>query len=448
MGLLLVPLALLLVAAERNGAQLAAAGAWRRSASPAVRRTLLWGVLGVAWLAALIVYWWLRQAAGVGQPVMQQLGWPDRLERLAAAAAYYLVKAVAPWPQSNFVTWDMVPGRAATAMLLLAAAALAAWSFRVWRRRGDGTALLAVAWFAGTLTLALWNAVGTMNNTPLAERHLYLPSVAMAIGVGLAYQAGRARGWSRLPACLVVALIAVYLVSSVQRAITWRSSIALWANVTERVTDYAMPWTSLAIAELRAGNEQRALELLLRAIATRDEPWGRKERGLAHNDIGKIYLRRGEVGLAEQHLRQSTTLVPAEAEPWFQLATIYARQVTSPRTSGTTEQRDARAELAIKAFTAALTRDPANHEARLRLAGFLFNYGELLEGDGRAAPALRRYRSALDQLQIIMASIPEQGRESSLARLAGLTSIEPGGLQHRLETHIERLGAPGNGGRL
>ena len=123
----------------------------------------VWATTGVAYLGATVLYVVLRSVAatgaGAGLPV---LSWGRSIWDLAAATAYYLVKVLVPWPQSNMVTWDMLPGQTGAIAILLLAAILVVLAIRRLTRGRDGVPFLALLSQSGSrsrschLCLLLW----------------------------------------------------------------------------------------------------------------------------------------------------------------------------------------------------------------------------------------------------------------------------------------------------
>ena len=153
-GLALVPLALLLAPPagaragdgndKNNGPKGRAPGTWIPLAILFVAVT--WGYLGLR-----------REAVGAFEPqVIAGAPW-----YLTRAAAYYVMKLFVPWPQSNFVVWDMLPGMPASIGILLGAGALIATSVVFYARRDNAVPLLGLLWAGAALAPSFVLAVTT-----------------------------------------------------------------------------------------------------------------------------------------------------------------------------------------------------------------------------------------------------------------------------------------------
>ena len=110
---------------------------------------------------------------------------------LIGSIGYYIKKLFLPLPLNAF------PAESPATPLLIvlglcgiiAAALLVWWAWR----RGDAIAVLLVGLFFATLSPSCIIAVAVISETPVAERYLYLPSIAACIGV--AYAAGVLVEW-------------------------------------------------------------------------------------------------------------------------------------------------------------------------------------------------------------------------------------------------------------
>jgi tetratricopeptide (TPR) repeat protein len=410
-------------------------------ATPGSRAPLLSAAIALLlWVAVAVGYFWLRMAAGAPPAAIQDLALAERATRAAAAAAWYAVKAVVPWPQSAIVTWDMVPGAAATAAVLVPCAALTALG--AWRRIrcGDGITLLATGWFWIAISLPLWVAVVAVVNTPLAERYLYLPTVGVALGAGALVAAAPGRGWRVNGLALSGLVLVAFLAGTLQRGLVWRSSLALWSDTVERVTDQGMPWENLGLSHMRLGQDAQALDAFRRAAVI--ETYEARGRARARNAIGSILAKRGETEAAIAEYRRAVALNPAYAEAWYGLAAAYETRAERFHEQGQTSERDAAADLAIHFYRTAFQRYAGYYPARLKLAAALAAQGARLEAEGRSGPAVKLYGEALQTLNALQARLALDRRADALERLAREVGVDPQALRRELE---RRMAAAGSG---
>jgi hypothetical protein len=191
------------------------------------------------------------------------------VQRAPAALAYYLKQVLVPWPQFPFVT--ELPGAGFTAAVLLLWAVVLLGSVRAWRR-GLPIFLVANAWFAATLAPAFL-MTGEFSVVLLVERYLYLPSVALALGLGallaLGGQGPRLRGPT---AAAAAALLLAYGAATLAQTRVWQSDVGFWERVVrdEAAARQPTPWFNLGLAYQQAARPVEALEALQRAV--RDLP--------------------------------------------------------------------------------------------------------------------------------------------------------------------------------
>lgn len=155
--------------------------------------------------------------------------------------------------------WEHLPG--AVLFLAVVAASVAAW------RRGIAVPALAVAWFAVTFapTSNLLFPVGVL----LAERTLFLPSVAVALVA--AWLVERAAAWP-LPArgtvvAAVLALVALGTLHSAQRSPVWEDNPTLFSTLAVEAPTNFRAQMALADFNVRGGRFAAADSLFRRGLA-------------------------------------------------------------------------------------------------------------------------------------------------------------------------------------
>jgi hypothetical protein len=430
-ALALVPLTLLL--AQRP----ATAGAAIASLSGQPRRpVLVWAGIGAALLCATGLYLWMRQWAGVQGGEVNELAPVEALVRLLGAGAFYLRKLIVPWPQSNVLTWEMAPGMMTATATILAAAALTGWSIRRHWRSGDGTFLLMAGWLWVTMTVPLFSAVWALSKTPLAERQLYLPSIAVVIGLGTAFCLVWSRGHRQIVTAGLLLLVAAGAVATIQRGLMWRTDVALWSDATAKTPTHGLAWLNLGLARGRAGDEPGAHAAFVRVIDTAAD---RPIRARAHTNIGMIEIRNGRPEQAEAHFRSAITLHPESAEPYFGLASVYTARADRLRDANDAAGAGATMEMGMHFLGRALVRHDGYHPARLRLAALMQEHGQLLEQHGAGERALQMYRGGLAELDGLLARLPVTRRAEALRILRGEVGIDATALRERLERDLARL---------
>jgi tetratricopeptide (TPR) repeat protein len=193
-------------------------------------------------------------------------------------------------------------------------------------RRRAPLVFFSFGWILLTL-LPVSNVVPLRN--PVAERYLYLPLVGF--GILLAWlvrhffewanrssektaAGSRAASLSRLITFLCVAQLLAYFALT-----AWRNTV--WGN--EEVL-----WTATLACEPRSAT--------------------------AHNNLGLIYLRRGDLTRARTHLEMAQQIDPSDAKVWNNLGALYAQ-------SGNTGE-------ALRSFHSALALNPRSASVHYNLA--------------------------------------------------------------------------------
>ena len=328
------------------------------------------GMVALSVLLAIGLYIALRAGLGADVGAVESGGPGEAAGRVLAAASYYLVKIIYPWPQLHYVV--ELPGVGVTAAVLVCGALFLAGGIRA-ARRDKPVLLISVIWFIATLAPSLLIALITTSKNPVAERYLYLPSVALSLCVG-GFMAAAARSKSRHgPALAVVILIAaVFAAGTLRRNRVWRDSESLWSNALTHPSvalNAAGPHNSLGSALLKQGRTDEAA-VHFRAALTIDP-----DHVPSNFNLGIVLVREGRPEEAIERFRRALKAEPDSAR-------IHAAL-------GDALLKGRRYDEAIAAYERVLQVDPNN-------VGILLNLGSALDGAGRLDEAIARTGRALE----------------------------------------------------
>jgi tetratricopeptide (TPR) repeat protein len=202
--------------------------------------------------------------------------------------------------------------------VLLGLAALGCWTGAVvWAAlRRSLLSLWALSWLALGLVPPLLLVVRALSETPVADRYLYLPSIALALlaALGFARLPKRAERPGLLAAGVV---LAVWAVLGVQHAAIWHDDLRFWTNAVEAAPDEGFARIKLATTLHRADDVEAAEAAFRKALASRLSP---AQRAVAENNLGWLLLKLGRRDEAEQLFRSSLAAGPAFAGPYRGLA--------------------------------------------------------------------------------------------------------------------------------
>jgi tetratricopeptide (TPR) repeat protein len=382
---------------------------------PAARRT--WGGIALALAIPLVLYAGLRTWGGADALAAAPApASPDPMLALRVFA-WLLVKTLWPWPQLHFVPASALPGTAGALLACAVLAALATWAALRWRLRRDGLALFAVAWFLAATAPVVAAAMLGVAAAPVAERYLYLPSVALAIAFAAAIGALATRGRGAIAAALATGVTIALAVLTFERGLVWQHEEALWADAVAKAPGEAMPLAELARARQVRGDETGALALWLRARELPAEP---QVAGTIEGNIGLAYLRRGDEGTARPHLERALRLHPAQYSVQRALgAVLYAQAAAIAPARESAAQMQAMLESARSHYESALRLAPTSIQVRLELALVLARLGDLAGAFGTAESPVPLYAEALRQLEWVFAREPAAARVPATRMLAG-----------------------------
>lgn len=195
--------------------------------------------------------------------------------------------------------------------------ALAAGLFALSRR--DRTLAVLGAWFPLFLL-----PVSGLVPIPvfMADRYLYAPSVAFALGVGLALERLVAR--QRVAGVVAIVIVVVgYGARTLVRNDDWRSSVALWSGVVEQPESagFDSPWIQLGEAYLGEDRYNEAEESLLKALEIQQKNDIRASRvGITNVYIGILYQEIGKYPESRMHLRTALEFDAQRPDTWNALS--------------------------------------------------------------------------------------------------------------------------------
>lgn len=235
----------------------------------------------------------------------------------------------------------------------------------------------------------------------MAERFLYLPSVAVCLVLGwLAREVATRKQWLLYAVGLPILLVCGAL--TVLRNADWADLDRLWNKTAACAPDAYQPYNNIGTARLRAGRPAEALaffEKAARISPTSPQPY--YNAGLALQKLGRT-------GAAERAYRKALTLAPDHTPALLNLGTILeargdlegakrlyllARRGDASDPApyvdlGNIFQRQGRLPEAEKLFRQALRIAP-------NLAAARFNLARLLAKTGRTAAAEKEYRKLI-----------------------------------------------------
>lgn len=412
-GLGILPLALLVAGGRVPGSP----------AQDAVPRDrwLAAGALLACWAVVAAAYFSLRAAAGatVGTLPAPALG------QLAPALAWYLVKLVLPWPQSNFVVPALLPTAAVTVAVLAAAGVAAVAGLVRWRTAGDGATALGVGWVLLALAPALAATALGVAETPVAERSLYLPSVGFVLALGPALCALLATRRARAASGVALALIGVALLGSWARGAVWLDDLRLWESAVRQAPSHGLPWLALGKARFEAGDVPGALTALVAARDLQDDPLG---RAIAHYNLGTVQLAAGQIAEAEASFTAAVRAAPDYAQGHYGLGRVLHERAVAGNVGEA--RRLALLERSMVELEIGLRHEPRSVQIHLMLAMSGAARGELLARAGRPVEAAGSHAAAVGHLDAVaaldpaVAAIPEVGalRTRAVAGARGAAS--------------------------
>jgi tetratricopeptide (TPR) repeat protein len=319
--------------AAAHDALLAGGGA-RRAFRERARLYAAYAGVATVYAGALVALFRGQRFVAVA-PTWRGAGVGERLLTVLSVVPHYARLLVAPFdlsvdyqPRHIELARTLTPAAAVGLCIVLAAAALAAAE---WRRRP--LVAFAVAWFA--VAIAPVSNVLFPSGVVLAERTLYLPSVAASLVAGLAADAVAARrsaspapSWARVAlGAAAAAVLVAFAARAWTRTPTWASNKALILTALAEHPESYMTHQVAGRVYFNMGDY---------AAARREYAIARE---LFQGDAG-LYRDAATVSLAAGELRESAALLdtalaaaPDHAEAWLRLGDLRYRLGDYPRAS-------------------------------------------------------------------------------------------------------------------
>ncbi len=257
------------------------------------------------------------------------------------------------------------PGTILSAAILLAGLALGVWGFS--RKQGVWPV---VAFFQFWFFIVLLPTTLISLNVAFQENRGYLAGVGFSVGLGLVLAAVHSK-MERAAIPILVILLLLYGGMTIRQNMNWENDKTLWSDAVEKNPMSAIAHSNLGRTYLRAGDLDPAEKELRQALDLRKRfPW------LVYfhirHDLAEVYFRKGSFDQAERNMKEVIRLDPGDPYYRIQLAKIYIAMKDWPRAEGTIQDL--------------LKMKPDDPDALTRL-GVLYM---LQERSGEAIAAFRR----------------------------------------------------------
>jgi tetratricopeptide (TPR) repeat protein len=281
----------------------------------------LWSTM-VLYAVSAVAYTMLRGVAKTDAGIDIPPDFGLAAMQMSSALGFYIRKIFVPWPITPFVGY--LPGALHTLIFVsvgMLAFAVASYCFlRKSDQQKEKLYLFCVFWFVIGCLPALSVAIKNVAVTSVAERYLYLPSVAFALaGGGVATILAKGRHRASVVAA-AGALLAVYAATSWAAASVWHDDLTFMTALTQQEASARHPfsWSNLGHVYVKLGRIEDAERVYRRALEPDILPINRY-RAKAYNGLGDISLHRAEEATQKDDLTGTISLL-RDAETYFSKA--------------------------------------------------------------------------------------------------------------------------------
>ncbi len=280
-------------------------------------------------VAVTLIYFVLRSFADlVSLDFLGKTSPTEALGRMIAGAAFYFGKLISPLPLVH-MHWD-IPGFAYSVSMLaagLVVTALAIFAFR----KGHSIFLFAVVFFLFTLGPSLLSVLNEASTTPVSERLLYTPSIALSLSLaGLVILLKSYARYALLAATVLISIVSVWVIR--ERNWDWQSQDTLWAALIrfeenrlperKKAIEQAISWRAMGASFLARAEyfDDTKTDYLDKA----EEAYGKVVELTAPGEALNI---RGLISTADTHYRRAARFI--KDEKTAEAADYYGRAAQS-----------------------------------------------------------------------------------------------------------------------
>jgi hypothetical protein len=188
-----------------------------------------------------------------------------------------------------------------------------------------------ILWIFISLAPSTILAIIKMTPTSLAERYLYLPSVAFAMAVGYLFYKFIYKKTRIMYSCSVLILIVIfYTPLNINRQRVWSDDLSLWGETSVASSKSCLPHNNYGSALKRAGRYDEALRQYMfvidEEIKCRDI-----EKALVYNNLGTALLEKEQYTEGRKYLKKAMELNKYYHSPHMNLGVNYLLSALSTK---------------------------------------------------------------------------------------------------------------------
>lgn len=184
-----------------------------------------------------------------------------------------------------------------------------------WKR--DKMVFFGLFFFSATLLPVLY--IPGLGNSVFAERYLYLPS----FGGALLVAAVLARSRTRLPrtgtalTVIFTLLLAFYSLMTISRNTVWKDEVTLYSDTMKKTPEASLIGNDLGILYMERGQDEKALDLFNKAIVFSPS----FSQGYYNRSI--VFMRKGQMNEALNDLDKAISLNPSYTDAYHNRGIVF-----------------------------------------------------------------------------------------------------------------------------
>lgn len=163
-----------------------------------------------------------------------------------------------------------------------------------------------------------------MTPTSLAERYLYLPSVAFAMGTGyLFYKYVFSRVSLRYSCVFITILVLFYALLNINRQSVWYDDLSLWSTTTVASSNTCLPYNNYGVALKRNGRIDEAIRQYEYVVNNKNIKCRDAVRALVYNNLGTAYIKIDQQSKGRETFKKAMELNEYYHSPHLNLGIDY-----------------------------------------------------------------------------------------------------------------------------
>ncbi len=349
-------------------------------------------------IVSAVIYFIVRHFAlgGEAKKVLQSGDFFGTLRNIINSYGFYMERLSLPINLNAFIA--KVPSGFLTTFFSLVALSILIVAIIYSFLRKKGIIIFSILFFLFTLIPSLMVSIFQIAEIAIAERYLYIPSFSFSFLLGYAFltipiklkesifkESSQAITIVRfIILFIILALVFLFSLQTIKRNTIWENDLLFWKDVLKKAPDQALPHLNLGWAyavNKKLEDAEREYKSAIEAKSDDDT------RSLIYNNLGSLYLNKGDYKRAEECFKMAISLRSRYALPYYNTAlSLWKRYL---KTKNTSKKQEDLIERSIEYLKQALRINPQYVKAHNLYGKILLELGHYDEAKKHFETVLR-----------------------------------------------------------